>query len=267
MSCRRLLLALLLVTCASSSYAQSGFENLGITIQPPVCFGDACAVQVRFANFQTLNPALLASDQNLRTCGKRGTNSISTADFDPKGKSRTIVTVRSDQGLIEKNCNPDFMPKMGMKSGVAYRTFYFDADALPRFLKFVFRDRKNLVSRTLKANVPPVAPTSDYPCERLLDAFGTYSNVRNLNLERGELYTLCFDKQPRQFPFFEVYVINKAHTSCSHLRMRTIAPDGQYIIADYGPSPVLRPNLIAGPWKVQLVLEDGCNKYELWMEQ
>ena len=267
MSCRRLLLALLLVTCASSSYAQSGFENLGITIQPPVCFGDACSVQVRFANFQTLDPALLASEENLRTCGKRGTNSISTADFDPKGKSRTIMTVRSDRGLIEKNCNPAFMPKMGMKAGVAYRTFFFDSDALPRFLKFVFRDRKNLVSRTLKANVPPVAPTSTYACERYLDAFGTYSNARNLNLERGELYTLCFEKQPREFPFFEIYVINKAHTSCSHLRMRTIAPDGQYIISDYGPSPVLRPNLIAGPWKVQLVLEDGCNKYELWMEQ
>jgi hypothetical protein len=253
---------------SSVAHAQSGFENLVLRIEPPVCFGDTCAVIARFENFQTLDKDLFTEQGELRTCGKAGSASILPADFDAKGKTRTIITVRTNDGLVEKTCNPNFMPKIGIQTGIAFRTFYFPANDMPRFLKFVFRDRKNLVSRTLKANIPAQVPTSDYVCDRSVTPFGTYSRIRNMTLEHGELYTICFD-QPTvtpYFPFFEISLINRGDSSCSHVRMRAISPNGQYIVSDYGPSPIVRPNNIAGAWKVQLMLEDGCTKYEMYID-
>lgn len=268
MSCSRFLSVLLVLTCPIISYAQSGFENLKIRVKPPVCFGDVCAVMVRFVNFETLDPDLFVEEEELRTCGSTGTNPILPSDFDSRGKSRTIVTVRSDRGLVEKNCNPDFMPQEGMKSRFAYRTFYFDSDAMPRFLKFGFRDRENLTSYTLKADVPPPVPASEYACDRYVESYGTYARIRNLTLEKGELYTICFEQPPSTpyFPFFEISLVNLGDASCSDVRMRAISPDGQHIASDFGPSPGLRPDNMAGAWKVQLTLVEGCNKYEMYVD-
>lgn len=262
------LLLLALLASSSVARAQSGFENLMLRIEPPVCFGDVCAVIARFENFQTLNKDLFTEQGELRTCGKKGSASIAVTDFDAKGKTRSIVTVRTNRGLVEKNCNPSFMPKIGIHSGVAFRTFYFPANDVPRFLKFVFRDRKNLVSRTLKASIPEPLAASQYGCDQSVTPFGTYSRIRNLTLEHGELYTICFT-QPTitpYFPFFEISLINRGDSSCSHVRMRSLSPNGQSIVSDYGPSPIVRPNNVPGAWKVQLMLEDGCNKYEMYID-
>jgi len=259
---------LLVALATSRESLAAGFENLTITIRPPVCFGNVCAILVGLPGYESLPPALLAEDGTLRTCGSAGAASIATASFEPRGKSRLIVKVRSNRGLVEKNCNPVFLPQKGIKSGFAYRTYYFDKSKMPRFLKVVLRDRKTGASRALKADVPPVAPISDYPCEMFVESFGSYSRVRNLYLETGELYTVCF-QQPVStpyFPFFEISLINRGNSSCSHVWMRSIRPDGQSIVYDYGPAPVVRPNNVPGAWKVQVLLEDGCNRYDLWVD-
>lgn len=88
-------------------------------------------------------------------------------------------------------------------------------------------------------------------------------------LQEGRTYTFCADLPGSTYPFFEVKTVNKGNASCSDLEVLAISPQGTEFPAPgrdraHGSQPGLTAYpAVAGRWKVQVLLNWGCAKYDL----
>lgn len=109
---------------------------------------------------------------------------------------------------------------------------------------------------------PTRSVNGDCPDGFLSKANSSQWVLSNITLEVGRTYTYCADLPASTRPFFEVKTVNKGNTSCSNLEMTVISPNGTEYFSN-GSQPGVPPLMVAGRWKVQLDLIEGCARYDL----
>ncbi len=108
---------------------------------------------------------------------------------------------------------------------------------------------------------PRVTNSQECPDGNFSRVSSTHFSLTNVTLQLGKTHAYCVDLPAKAFPFFELYTINKGNSSCSDLEMNVIPPSGR-AWSDSGPAPVVRPNVEAGKWRVELTLHEGCARYD-----
>jgi hypothetical protein len=111
---------------------------------------------------------------------------------------------------------------------------------------------------------PQGTPSGSADCTDgfLSKANSTQWVLTNISLDLNRTYTYCVDLPASTRPFFEVKTVNKGNSSCSNLEMTVISPTGVEYFSN-GSQPGVPPLMVAGRWKIELLLTDGCNRYDL----
>jgi hypothetical protein len=104
--------------------------------------------------------------------------------------------------------------------------------------------------------------TADCPDGFLAQANSTQWVMNNISLQLDRPTTYCVDLPASTRPFFEVKTVNLGNSSCSNLEMTVISPQGTQYFSN-GSQPGVPPLSVAGRWKIELLLTEGCNRYNL----